>query len=135
MSGDVSSASRQSLLQACLQKLHEGRCLQDRADITTNTVKQCSNTKKPVPVDEHISKQDYIQAICNNPLNKARSLVHAIHASGLRRDVFQERKRVGNEHGWHKYPPGTKVRLVKLLREVQMHWDTLLFMLNHLRIL
>ena len=104
-------------------------------DITTNMVKWCSNTKKPAPVDEHISKQDYIQAICNNPLNKARSLVCAIRASGLRHDTFQERIRVGNEHGWHKYPLGTKVPLVELLREVQMCWDMLLFMLNHLRIL
>ena len=104
-------------------------------DITTNTVKRCSNTEKPVPVDEHISKQDYIQAICNNPLEKARSLVRAIRASGLWCDAFQERIRVGNQHGWHKYPPGTKVLLVELLREVQMHWDMLLFMLNHLRIL
>ena len=104
-------------------------------DITTNTVKRCSNTEKPVPVDEHISKQDYIQAICNNPLEKARSLVRAIRASGLWCDAFQERIRVGNQHGWHKYPPGTKVLLVELLREVQMHWDMLLFMLNRLRIL
>ena len=65
----------------------------------------------------------------------AHSLVRAIHASGLQHDTFKERIKVGNEQGWYKYPLGTNVPLVELLQEVLMCWDTLLFMLNHLRIL
>ena len=104
-------------------------------NITTDTVKQHSNTEKYMLVDEHISKVDYIHVIHSKPLNKARSLVHAIRASGLWCNTFQERIKVGNEQGWYKYPPEMKVLLVELLHEVVTRWDTLLFLLNHLRIL
>ena len=104
-------------------------------NITTDTVKQHPNTKKYMPVNEHISKEDYIQAIHSKPLDKVHSLVRAICASGLWHDTFQERIKVGNEQGWYKYPPEMKVPLVELLHEVVTRWDTLLFLLNRLRIL
>ncbi|KIM56457.1 hypothetical protein SCLCIDRAFT_49656, partial [Scleroderma citrinum Foug A] len=104
-------------------------------NITTDTVKRHSNTEKYTPVNECVSKEDYIQAIHSKPLDKACSLVCAIHASGLRCDTFWERIKVGNEQGWYKYPLEMKVPLVKLLHEVVTRWDTLLFLLNRLRIL
>ena len=104
-------------------------------NITTDTVKRHPNTEKYMPVNERVSKEDYIQMIHSKPLNKARSLVCAIHASGLQRNTFQERIKVGNEQGWYKYLPEMKVPLVEPLHEVVTHWDTLLFLLNCLRIL
>jgi len=101
--------------------------------ITTPIVQQHATTT--TPVDEHVSKEAYIWAIQSNPLNTAHALVHAICASGLQREAFQEWIRVGNAQGWHKYPPATQVPLVELLREVLTCWDTIFFLLNRLRIL
>ena len=84
--------------------------------ITTPIVQQHATTT--TPVDEHVSKEAYIWAIQSNPLDKACALVHAIRASGLQCEAFQEWIRVGNAQGWHKYPPATQVPLVELLREV-----------------
>ena len=127
------------LVNLCTKHACEGFTAVDISEIehsiTTDTVKQCTSTEKPAPLDEHVSKQDYLEAIRSNPLEKARSLVRAIRASGLQRDAFKERIKVGNEQGWYKYPSGTNVPLVELLREVLMCWDMLLFMLNRLRIL
>ena len=127
------------LINLCTKHTCEGFTNVDaskiKRNITTDTVKQHSNTEKYTPVDECVSKEDYIQVIQNNPLNKAHSLVRAICASGLQHDTFQEQIKVGNEQGWYKYPPGMKVLLVELLCEVVTCWDMLLFLLNHLRIL
>ena len=41
--------------------------------ITTDTVDQYIAT--PTPVNERVTKEEYIQAICNNPLEKVRALI------------------------------------------------------------
>jgi len=125
------------LINLCAKHTCEGFTKVDISEIkrtiTTPIVQQHATTT--TPVDEHVSKEAYIRAIQSNPLDKAHALVRAIHASGLRREAFQERIRVGNAQGWHKYPPATQVPLVELLHEVLTRWDTIFFLLNRLRIL
>lgn len=127
------------LINLCTKHACEGFMAVDISEIehsiTTDMVKRCTSTEKPVPLDEHVSKQDYLEVIHSNPLETACSLVHAIRASGLQRDTFKERIKVGNEQGWYKYPLGMNVPLVELLQEVLTCWEMLLFMLNRLRIL
>ena len=89
--------------------------------ITTSMVAQHGDTK--TPVGEQVTKETYLQAVRNKPLDKAWHLICAIHASGLQWDTFHERVKQGNCQGWHKWPVDTKVPFVELLCEVVTCWD------------
>ncbi|KIM64084.1 hypothetical protein SCLCIDRAFT_23712 [Scleroderma citrinum Foug A] len=70
----------------------------------------------PTPVNECVTKEDYTQAICNNPLKK-------------------ERIKVGNSQGWHKYPAKTVILAMELLRKVATCWHSQYLMVNCVQVL
>ena len=125
------------LVNLCAKHVNEAFTMIDASKIeeyiTTDMVERYIVT--PTPVDERITKEDYIQAIRNNPLEKVRSLIRSIHSSGMQRDAFQERIKVGNSQGWHKYLAKTVIPAIELLHEVATCWDSCYLMVNCVRVL
>ena len=68
------------LINLCAKHACEGFTKVDVSEIkqmiTTPIVQQHATTT--MPLDEHVSKEAYIQAIQSNPLDKAHALVHAV---------------------------------------------------------
>ncbi|KAL1738946.1 ribonuclease H-like domain-containing protein, partial [Schizophyllum fasciatum] len=75
-----------------------------------------------------IAYQDALKA---DVIAKARKLIHAVRASGQRREAFEKTIRVQNELGGWGEPPQL-LRVVGLLRDVDTRWSSTLIMIDRL---
>ena len=72
----------------------------------------------------------YADALQNDPVKRARQLVTACRASGLRREAFAKTITEGNESG--AFGEGKQLRQVQLLRDVSTRWSSTFLMIDRL---
>lgn len=82
-------------------------------------------------------KVEYIETLQSKVIDRARTIVHAIRASGQRRDSFRAAIISGNAEGWFVNDNNERMALplVELLCDEPTRWDSTYVMLNRLRIL
>lgn len=78
----------------------------------------------------------YEEAVKCDPVAHGRNVVHVLRAFGQRRDSLLEIINDSNAKGWFRIgnpPTVIQLRPLQLLHDVKIWWDTVYFMIKHLR--
>ena len=88
-------------------------------------------------LDDISDKDTYVKAFRRDPIALGHDIVRLVRSSSLRRKGFASTIRTGNQMNWFTDDDGDTMQLpiLELLRDVKSHWDSIYYMINHLRTL
>ncbi|KAF9225639.1 hypothetical protein BS17DRAFT_879002 [Gyrodon lividus] len=84
-----------------------------------------------------VDKDAYLEALREDPIALGHDVICIVHASNLRREAFNNTIITGNQMNWFTDEEGepTNLPILKLIRDMKSHWDSIYLMINHLHIL
>ena len=84
-----------------------------------------------------IDKSLYINVVKKDPIKHSHNIVHTVCASSLCHQAYQTTIIHGNamKVWFNEEGEWTELLLLELLQDVKSHWDSIYFMINHLRVM